>query len=286
MKTIAVITSGGDCQGMNQVLFSLTKAALAKGIKVVGFYRGYEGILKNDKVKLNLKSIFKYVDQGGSVLKSSRCMAMHTKEGQEQVVNNLKKNKVDGLVVIGGDGSAKGAEVLYKEYNIPTVVIPATIDNDIEGVKLSLGYLSAIDRATTQMSWISDTAKSHDRIFIVEVMGRHSGNLAKGISKEIKPLATVLPDTKVDEKLIKQIENKFNKNQSNIVVITELQPQKIKELEEILKLKYDVRVNSLGHGQRGGPPTKEERKLATKYALQALKNLLKNNLGMVKNLSI
>lgn len=283
MKKVGIITSGGDCQGMNTVIFELYKLATAKGIELVGFIRGYEGILKKQIYPLTLPELEAVKSKGGTILKSSRCQEMYTPEGQLQVFDNLKSLNIEGLIIIGGDGSAKGAKALYDRFNFPAVVIPATIDNDIEGVSLSLGYLSAIDRAVTQLSWIEDTATSHDRVFIVEVMGRHSGNLAKGVAQEINPLATVLPDTEVTEELLANIKNNFKQNHSHIILITELQEKKVQELKSKLSQEYDVRVNILGHGQRGGPPTVKERKLAKNFAKKALNNLLKSKLGMVTN---
>lgn len=288
MKTIGVITSGGDCQGMNQVLATLVSEAKKRNLNLVFFQNGYAGIL-HDKVLENTvvqELLSKKAQAGGTILKSSRCLEMKTEAGQKQVVANLKKHQVDALIVIGGDGSAAGAKVLTEQYKIPAVVIPATIDNDIEHVPCSLGYLSAIDRAKTQISWISDTATSHDRVFIVEVMGRHCGNLATGISEVVKPLATVLPDTLITSELLQEIDNNYQEGRSPVVIITELQPEKVSKLQTELSKKYEVRVNSLGHGQRGGPPTREEQKLASKFARTALKNLLKGQWGMVQNVSI
>lgn len=288
MKTIGVITSGGDCQGMNQVLSTLVSESLKRNLKLVFFTHGYAGILKNDTMSFEevTQQLKAAKDQGGTILKSSRCLDMKTIEGQTKAVENLKKHQIDALIVVGGDGSAAGAKVLSEQYQIPSVVIPATIDNDIPDVPLSLGYLSAIDRAQTQISWISDTATSHDRVFIVEVMGRHCGNLATGISEVVHPLATVLPETEITPELLIQIDESYKKTNCPVVIITELQPEKIKQLQTELSKRYEVRVNSLGHGQRGGPPTKEEKKLAAKLARTAIKNLLKNKLGMVTHVSI
>jgi 6-phosphofructokinase 1 len=288
MKTIGVITSGGDCQGMNQVLSTLISEAFKRNLKLIFFMNGYAGILQNKTMSFSevKEKLAAAQDKGGTVLKSSRCLEMKTLEGQKQVVDNLRKHNVDALIVIGGDGSAAGAKVLSEQYQMPAVVIPATIDNDIPDVPYSLGYLSAIDRAKTQISWISDTATSHDRVFIVEVMGRHCGNLALGISQEVNPLATVLPDTEISEELLTKIDQAYQENKTPVVIITELQPEKIQKLQTELSKKYEVRVNSLGHGQRGGAPTKLEKKLAAKLARTAVKNVLKNKLGMVKHVSI
>lgn len=288
MKTIGVITSGGDCQGMNQVLSTLVSESIKRNLNLVFFTHGYAGILKNQTMSLEEVSqkLKAAQNKGGTILKSSRCLEMKTVEGQKQVVANLKKNNVDALIVIGGDGSAAGAKVLSEQYQIPAVVIPATIDNDVQDVPCSLGYLSAIDRAQTQISWISDTATSHDRVFIVEVMGRHCGNLAMGISEIVKPLATVLPDTEITPELLNKIDESYKMTSCPVVIVTELQPEKVQKLQTELSKKYEVRVNSLGHGQRGGAPTKEEKKLATKFARTAIKNLLKNKLGMVTHVSI
>lgn len=288
MKTIGVITSGGDCQGMNQVLSTLVSEAAKRNLKLVFFMHGYAGILKNETMSAEevSRQLATAQDKGGTILKSSRCLDMKTVTGQTQAVANLKKNNIDALIVVGGDGSAAGAKVLTEQYQIPAVVIPATIDNDILDVPCSLGYLSAIDRAKTQISWISDTATSHDRVFIVEVMGRHCGNLATGISEVVHPLATVLPETEITPELLQQIDEAYRTTSCPVVIITELQPEKIKQLQTELSKRYEVRVNSLGHGQRGGAPTKAEKKLAAKLARTAVKNLLKNKLGMVTHVSI
>lgn len=281
MKKIAVITSGGDCQGMNQVLYSLAQFCQKKNITLIGFYRGYQGIIDNQFTTLNSQILQSVAHLGGTILKSSRCQAMLSPAGRQQAVNNLQAQEIDGLIVIGGDGSAQGANLLSQEFNFPTVVIPATIDNDIDQVALSLGYLSAIDRAVTQLSWIEDTARSHERIFIVEVMGRHSGNLAKGISEQLQPLATILPQTEITDELITQIKQNYQKQTSSLILITELQPNKVKLLTDKLTGFKEIRINTLGHGQRGGPPTKAEIRLATQMARQGLKNLLHHQWGMV-----
>ena len=284
MKTkIGVLTSGGDCQGMNTVLYYLAKQCEAHNIELIGFYNGYQGVFDNKKVVLSAKTLEAVKDKGGSFLKSSRCMAMFSEEGLKKVADNIKQENLNGLIIIGGDGSAKGAEALQKQHGITSVVIPGTIDNDIEGVKLSLGYLSAVDRCKTMISWIEDTARSHDRVFIVEVMGRHSGNIAKALNEQIPLLATVLPETIISNDLFQQIDENFKQNKSNVVVITELQPQKVEFLKTELSKKYEVRVNVLGHGQRGGPPTKAEMKLAKTMAKKAFENCLKGSSGMIES---
>ena len=280
---IGVLTSGGDSQGMNTVLYYLAKQCELKNIELIGFYHGYQGILDDEKTVLSSTILEPVKNKGGSILKSSRCMAMFSEEGLKKVADNIKQEKLNGLIIIGGDGSAKGAEALKNKHGITSVVIPGTIDNDIEGVKLSLGHLSAVDRCKTMISWIEDTARSHDRVFIVEVMGRHSGNIAKALNTQIPLLATVLPETEVTPELLRTIDDNFNQNKSNVVVITELQPQKVEILKNELSKKYEVRINVLGHGQRGGPPTKDEIKIAKAMAIKAFENCLKGSSGMIES---
>lgn len=277
---IGVLTSGGDCQGMNTCLYELALLCEKAGIELVGISQGYQGLIDKKYQSLKSSELDKVKDKGGTILKSSRCQAMFTYEGQLEVAKNIKDLGLASLVVLGGDGSAEGAKLLQEKFGINTVVIPATIDNDMAGVELSLGHLSAVDRAKTMISWIEDTATSHDRIFIVEVMGRHSGNIAKVLSEEVNLLGVVLPETEVNKELLGKIKNNFTKAQSHVVVITELQPEKVQQLKTGLK-DYDLRVNVLGHGQRGGPPTTSEKVLAKEYAQKALTMCQNGNYGIV-----
>lgn len=277
---IGILTSGGDCQGMNACLYYLALICEQSGIELIGINQGYQGLIDKKYQGLKSEELEKVKDTGGTILKSSRCQAMFTSEGQSLVAQNIKDLGLTSLVVLGGDGSAQGAQILQAQFGINTVVIPATIDNDMKDVSLSLGHLSAVDRANTMIGWIEDTARSHDRIFIVEVMGRHSGNIAKALGEKNNFLAVVLPETKVEPELIDQIKSNFTKNQSHVVVITELQPEKIAQLKNGLK-DYDLRVNVLGHGQRGGPPTQEESQLAKEYAQKAVTMCQKHQHGVV-----
>ncbi len=281
---IGVLTSGGDCQGMNSVLYELALICEKQRIQLIGIQEGYKGLYDKKYTKIKADKLKTLAKQGGTILGSSRCQEMFTEEGQKRISENYHSLKLNGLIILGGDGSAKGAEILSEKYKIPSVVIPSTIDNDIKGVKLSLGFLSAVDRVKTVLSWIEDTAKSHNRIIVLEVMGRHSGNIAKQVAMENKILMAYTPEIDVTEKNLKIIDDKFNKKISNVILITELQKEKSEQLVQLLGKKYEVRYNVLGHCQRGGPPTKEEYKLAKSYARKALNNLMKGEYGIIKKI--
>ncbi|MEO2084165.1 MAG: ATP-dependent 6-phosphofructokinase, partial [Marinoscillum sp.] len=178
MKNIAVLTSGGDSPGMNAAIRSIVRTANQSNVKIQGIEYGYKGLINNNFIKLTTNNVGNTIHIGGTLLKSARSKEFYKKEGRKIAYKNLKKNNIDGLIVLGGDGSLTGASIFSDEYNFPIVGIPCTIDNDIYGTDHSLGFATARDTVVSAVDKIRDTASSHDRIFIIEVMGRNSGNLA------------------------------------------------------------------------------------------------------------
>lgn len=278
---IGVLTSGGDAPGMNACIRAVVRTAIYRGCKVSGIMRGYAGLLNQEFIELDRRSVSNIIQRGGTIIKTSRCHEMLSREGREKAGRILMANNIDGLIVIGGDGSFRGAHALYLEENIPVIGIPGTIDNDLYGTDNTLGYDTAVDTAISMIDKIRDTADSHDRLFYVEVMGHSSGFIGLNVGIAGGAEEILLPENKVDatelgQHLIKAIQK--GKTSLLVVVAEGKNPGDTIELAQKVKMQtgLDFRVCVLGHIQRGGSPNGTDRLLATKLGYAAVHALLDN----------
>ncbi len=293
MKRIAVLTSGGDAPGMNAAIRSVVRTGIHEGLEVFGIYRGYNGLISGDMRPLGRSDVSNIIQQGGTILFSARSDAFRTKEGRATAMANLRTNEIDGLVVIGGDGTFTGAHVFQQEHDFPIVGLPGTIDNDLFGTDFTIGYDTAINTAMEAIDKIKDTANAHNRLFFVEVMGRDAGFIALRAGVATGAEAVLIPEseTKLDH-LISKLEDTYaSKKTSSIVVVAEGDDaggafqiaEKVKERFN----DYDIRVTILGHTQRGGRPTCMERVRAGKLGYEAVHALLDGHrnemIGIVNN---
>lgn len=284
LKHIAVLTSGGDSPGMNPALRAVVRTALYHGLKVTGIRRGYQGLLEKEFVDLEASSVGNILQRGGTFLKSSRCLAFHEKETRDKAFKILQERGVEGLVVIGGDGSYNGAFRLGEENNFPVVGIPGSIDNDISGSDYSVGFYTAVQTAVEAVDKIRDTASSHDRNFIVEVMGRNSSAIANHVGICSGAETVIEPGTPVNYKaLVEKIRSGAERGKkSSIIIVAEGKVYgRSYEIMEKLEKEYDIqtRVCILGHTQRGGSPMAQERFLATQMGHLAVKSLILGNMS-------
>ncbi len=296
MKTISkigVFTSGGDSPGMNAAIRAATRTALFKGIEVTGIRYGYQGMIDSDFVDLNRTSVSNIIQRGGTILKCARCMDFMKPEGRKIAYDNIAKEGIDGLVAIGGDGTFKGASIFSQEYGIPIAGVPGTIDNDLSGTDETIGYDTALNTALDAIDKIRDTADAHERLFIVEVMGRDAGFIALETGIAGGAELTLMPETMTRTKEIKEALDNIlaNKKRSTLIVVAEGDESGgAIELSNILKpdyAKYDMRVCVLGHIQRGGNPTARDRVLASRLGAAAVNALYDGHenvmVGVVNN---
>lgn len=281
LKKIGILTSGGDAPGMNAALRAVVRAATFYGIDCMGIYRGYEGIMENDIEPFDARSVNHILPRGGTVLKSARSKEFREKPGREKAFNHLKEREIDALVVIGGDGTFTGAMHLESEFGLKTIGIPGTIDNDLYGTDLTLGFDTACNTVIEAVDKIRDTAQSHNRLFFVEVMGRDSGFIAAYAGVASGAIAVIVPEheTTVDE-LIKILERgRQNRKSSSIVLVAEGgKTGGATVLADRVKKRYpayETKVTILGHIQRGGSPTVTDRILASRMGVAAVEGLRK-----------
>lgn len=281
VNKIAVLTSGGDAPGMNAAIRAVVRTCSYHDVEVLGGYRGFQGMIEDDFVELNARSVRNIINKGGTFLKSARSEGFRTKEGRENAYNNLTKNGIEALVVIGGDGTFTGALSFSQEFGFPVMGIPGTIDNDIYGTTHTIGYDTALNTVVDAIDKIRDTASSHNRMFFVEVMGRDSGFIAlnSGIGGGAERI--IIPEKNIPaEVLLEDIDRgKRRGKTSNIIVVAEgnTAGKAVFELKEYVEQKrpeYDIRVSVLGHMQRGGTPTCYDRVLATRMGVKAVESLL------------
>ncbi|MEM2336457.1 MAG: 6-phosphofructokinase [Candidatus Bathyarchaeia archaeon] len=274
MKTIGVVTSGGDAPGMNAAIRAVTRLAYAHGFQVLGFERGWEGLIKNRFRRLDPRSVGGIIQLGGTILLTSRCPEFKTPEGVRKAAQNLAANHVDGLVVIGGDGSFRGALELSRETDTLIVGVPATIDNDVYGTDETIGFDTAVNTAVAEIDKIRDTAVSHERVFVVEVMGRRRGFLALAVGLTVGAEVILVPEAPLNmEEVYKTIrENAAKGKRSGIIVAAEGvgDTRKIaRQIEE--NTGAEVRLSIVGYAQRGGSPTARSRLLASLFAEEAIR---------------
>jgi 6-phosphofructokinase 1 len=281
MKTIGLVTSGGDAPGMNAAIRAVTRLASAMGFDVLGFERGWEGLINNRFKRLTPRSVGGIIQLGGTILLTSRCPDFKTREGIRKAADNLAANSVDGLVVIGGEGSFRGALELSRETDTLIIGVPATIDNDVYGTDETIGFDTAVNTAVAEIDKIRDTAMSHERVFVVEVMGRKRGFLALTVGLTVGAEVILVPEVPLNKKEIFRTvrENAAKGKRSGIIVAAEGIGDTRKIAEEIeANTGAEVRLSIVGYAQRGGSPTARSRLLAGLFANEAV-NLLASGIG-------
>ena len=281
LKKIAVLTSGGDSPGMNAAIRAVVRTGIASQLEVYGIMRGYEGLIGNEFKKLESQDVSNIIQTGGTILKTARCPEFREKEGRAKAYENLKKNEIDGLIVIGGDGSFAGASVLYEEHNFPVIGIPGTIDNDLYGTDYTIGYDTALNNVVEAVDKIRDTASSHNRIFFVEVMGREAGFIALRSGIACGAEAILIPEVDGQiEKLKKFLASRGKVKKSSIIMVAEGEREgNIFDIAKMIEEEFeemDVRVTILGHIQRGGSPSVYDRVTASRMGVAAVQALLNN----------
>lgn len=280
IRCIGILTSGGDAPGMNAAIRSVTRSGICNGFKIKGIYRGYDGLI-NDEVKtFTTEDVSNIIQTGGTILRTARCKAFQTPEGRLKAYQTLKKEGIDALVVIGGNGSLTGAMTLAEEYDFPCIGLPGTIDNDLYGTDSTIGYDTTLNTITQCIDKIRDTATSHERIFFVEVMGRDAGFLAQNSAIAAGAEAAIIPEDRTgSDQLIKFMERGIRKSKKSCIVIVSESPtcgamhyadRVNKEYPE-----FDVRVSILGHLQRGGSPSARDRILASRVGVGAIEAIVK-----------
>ncbi len=288
IKNIAVLTSGGDAPGMNAAIRAVVRACSYYEVQCYGVFKGYDGLINNDIEELNARSVRNIINKGGTFLKSARSQEFRTVEGRQKAHKNLVDNAIDALIVIGGDGSFTGALKLAEEFQFPVVGIPATIDNDINGTDYTIGYDTALNTVVEAIDKIRDTASSHNRLFLIEVMGRDAGDIALNAGIGAGAEEILIPEENMGvERLLESLKkSKKTGKTSSIIVVAEgdKSGKNIFELGEYVEENlddYEVRVSVLGHIQRGGPPSCSDRVLASKLGVGAVEILLDGKQGVM-----
>lgn len=290
---VGVLTSGGDAPGMNAAIRAVIRTGIYHGMEMAGIIRGFTGILENDIIPMDNRSVANIIQRGGTILKSARCQPFFTKEGRKQAFGNLQANGIEALIVIGGDGSFRGALEFSNEYNIPCIGIPGTIDKDLAGTDYTIGFDTAVNTAVSCIDKIRDTMEAHDRLFIVEVMGRHAGYIAlySGIATGAEYILIPETHTSMEEIAHSLSEKEKRKKLVNLVVIAEGHRTGgavgfVEELKKYLPA-LDARISILGHIQRGGQPTCIDRMSASRMGYHAIECLLNGKynvmVGIQKN---
>lgn len=281
MKRIGLLTSGGDAPGMNAAIRAVVRTAIYYGMEVFGIERGYAGLIEDAMTQMEMRSVSDIVQRGGTKLRTARCLEMLTEDGQKQAVSTLEKHGIEGLVVIGGDGSFRGAKCLTEKYGIPTIGIPGTIDNDLQYTDYTLGFDTAVNTCLDIINKLRDTMTSHERISVVEVMGRHCGDIAlyAGITSGAEIIVVPEIAYDMDDIVMRINRSRANGKRSNIIVIAEgvmTADAFAKQLQEVTT--YSVRATTIGHIQRGGSPSMADRMLAAQFGNKAV-HLLRDGLG-------
>ncbi len=280
LKCVGILTSGGDSPGMNAAIRAVTRAAIYNGLEVKAIYRGYKGLITGEILPFRTQNVSNIIQQGGTILKTARCKEFMTPEGRQIAYETMQREGIDSLVVIGGDGSLTGARIFASEFNVPIVGLPGTIDNDLYGSDTTIGYDTALNTIMDAVDKIRDTATSHDRLFFIEVMGRDAGFLALNGAIAAGAEAAIIPEiaTEVDQ-LAELIKSGFRKSKNSSIVLvaeSEITGGAMGLAERVKKEypEYDVRVTILGHIQRGGSPTANDRILASRMGAAAVDALL------------
>lgn len=291
IKTIGILTSGGDAPGMNAAIRAVTRAGIYNGLNIKGIYRGYDGLIKGDVKLLTTEDVSGIVTRGGTILKTARSKGFMTLEGQQKAYETCQREEIDALVVIGGNGSLTGARNFGMEFDFPVIGLPGTIDNDLYGTDSTIGYDTTMNTIMECVDRIRDTANSHERIFFVEVMGRDAGFLAQNTAIACGAEAAIIPEDMTDVDQLKQFLGRgIRKSKKSCIVIVSESP-KCGALYYADRVKkefsgFDVRVSILGHLQRGGSPSAHDRILASRTgvgAIEALKQGQRNVMVGVRN---
>ena len=297
-KKIALITSGGDAPGMNAAIRSVVRTCVYHGVVPFGFLKGFDGLIKGDMLEMNARSVKGIINKGGTILKTARSKDFRTRNGRDKAFNNLKKNEIDGLIVIGGDGTFTGGLIFSEENNFPVIGIPATIDNDIYGTSHTIGFDSACNTVMSAIDKIRDTASSHNRLFFIEVMGRDAGHIAlnTGVSSGAEEI--LIPEENMGlDRLIQSLKRSQNTGKSSSIVVVaegDNTGENVFDLKKYVEKHlpdYEARVSVLGHMQRGGSPSCFDRVLASRLGVKAVESMidgensvmtgLKNNIVML-----
>ena len=284
IKKVGFLTSGGDSPGMNAAIRSVVRSCSYHNVDCFGIQQGFQGLINDDMIQMNARSVNNIINKGGTILKSARSLEFRTKAGRKKAFENLIKNNIDSLIVIGGDGSFTGAMIFEDEYQIPIIGIPGTIDNDIFGTSYTIGYDTAINTVIDAIDKIRDTASSHNRLFFVEVMGRDAGHIAlnAGIGAGAEEILIPEEDLGLDRLLESLKRSEKSGKSSSIVVVAEGKKtgKNVYEIAAYVEKNlpyYEVRVSVLGHMQRGGTPTCFDRVLASRMGVYAVEKLISGN---------
>jgi 6-phosphofructokinase 1 len=292
IKNIGIFTSGGDSPGMNAAIRAVVRTAIFYDLEVTGIRRGFEGLIKGDMFTMNRKSVSNIIQRGGTILKTARSEEFKTPEGRKEAYEQVKKFNIDALIAIGGDGTFKGAKIFGEEFDIPMIGLPGTIDNDLCGTDFTIGYDTAINTVVDAVDKIRDTAESHDRLFIVEVMGKDSGMIALRTGIAAGAEAILIPETNSDLNAVFERLEKGRKDKASKIVMLAEDGEVGGAFEVGRQIKekfpnYDTRVSILGHIQRGGKPSCMDRVLASRVgvaAVEALRNGRKGEMiGLIHN---
>lgn len=277
MKHIGVITSGGDSPGMNAAVRGVVRAALARGVQVTGFLHGYKGILLGEVVPMDSIAVGGIINRGGTILRTARCLEFREKPGREEAVANLRKQGIEGMVVIGGDGSLTGARCLHEEFDFPVMGVPGSIDNDISGTDFSIGFDTAVNNSLDAIDKLRDTAYSHDRVFVVEVMGRANGFIAVEVALSGGAEAVLIPEVPFSLlEICDQLRQSFERGKRSSVIIVAEGAARASDVRDFIQKNtgYEARYSVLGHMQRGGSPTSFDRVLALRLGSAAANRLI------------
>ncbi|MDY0383533.1 6-phosphofructokinase [Trichlorobacter sp.] len=287
MKRLAILTSGGDCSGMNATIRAAARTAISQNVEMIGYRKGYAGLVKNDFIPLDTMAVAGILQRGGTFLQSARSQEFRTEEGRKKALDNLMREGVEGLIVVGGDGSLTGALALDR-MGFPVIGIPASIDNDIPFTDMSLGVDTALNNIIYAVDCIKDTASSHDRAFIVEVMGRGSGYLASTAAVATGAEFAIVPEIEFDlSEMCGHLRQRHQEGRNNAIILMAEGAGQAHELAAGIKdtIGFEVRVTVLGHYQRGGSPTVFDRLLGSRYGKRAVELLLSGTKGVMVGLS-
>ena len=280
IKTVGVLTSGGDSPGMNAALRAVTRAAIYQGIRVKAIYRGYKGLIDGEVKEFTTQDVSGIIQRGGTIIKSARCPEFKTPEGRQKAYETLQREEIDALIVIGGDGTFTGGRLFSQEYNIPIIGLPGTIDNDLWGTDATIGYDTSLSTITECIDKLRDTATSHERVFLVEVMGRDAGFLTLNAAIAGGCEAAIIPErAPVPEQIEEAIGSGRRKSKNSSIVLVQEHAveggaKTVAEIIEKAHPEYSTRVTVLGHLQRGGSPSAYDRILASRMGVAAVQALL------------
>lgn len=280
IKTIGVLTSGGDAPGMNAAVRAVTRAAISQGLEVKAIYRGYKGLIDGEVKSFSSQDVSGIIQRGGTVIKSARCLEFQEPEGRQQAYKTMQKEHIDALVVIGGDGTFTGGRLFAQEFDVPVIGIPGTIDNDLWGTDATIGYDTALNTIMDCIDKLRDTATSHERVFLVEVMGRYAGFLTLNAALAGGCEAAIIPERKpVKEQIEEAIGSGRRKSKNSSIVLVQEHAVEggaatVAQMIEKVHPEYSTRVTVLGHLQRGGSPTANDRILASRMGVAAVQALI------------